>query len=250
MTHDEFEQHEHAARDVIQQLRRVTGTTKASPDFMAGVLARAEREAPPRRGVKNWLATALLWPASFRTTAALAVCMFVALLGAIPQYYAWINAYVIGVSPTLLQTARLQEELWKKNFTCATQLDHDSTAYASLTDDHVNVVVWACPSGDVLVVMGTPAEPSSRRSVWVPLQTPAASSDFFSWLVRRAFAEGLPPDSFQVAQVTRVLCQKWLPDKRIKRRVQLSNGECRDEIINPRTGQVQDKGPAPCDPSC
>ncbi len=250
MTHDEFEQHEHAARDVIQQLQRVAGAAQASPDFMAHVLARAEHEPPPRRGIKGWLNTALLWPTSFRTTTAFAVCMLLALLGAIPQYYAWINAYVIGVSPTWLQTARLQEELWKKNFVCATQLDQGSTAYASVTDDHVNVVVWACPSGDVLVVMGTPAEPSSRRSVWVPLQTSTPSSDFFSWLVRRAFAAEIPPEAFQVTQVTRVLCQKWLPDRRIKRRVQLANGECRDEIINPRTGQVQDKGPAPCDPSC
>jgi hypothetical protein len=47
-----------------------------------------------------------------------------------------------------------------------------------------------------------------------------------------------------------VLCQRWLPNRFIKRRVQLASGNCFDEIINPRTGEVLQRQKAPCDRSC
>jgi hypothetical protein len=47
-----------------------------------------------------------------------------------------------------------------------------------------------------------------------------------------------------------VLCQKWLPNRLIKRRVQLADGRCVDEVVNPRTGRVTSRQDAPCDREC
>jgi hypothetical protein len=73
----------------------------------------------------------------------------------------------------------------------------------------------------------------------------------FPWLLHAAHAEGEAPVAGKRAEpVVEVLCQRWLPNRFIKRRVQLADGNCFDEIINPRTGQVVQRQKAPCDRGC
>jgi hypothetical protein len=47
-----------------------------------------------------------------------------------------------------------------------------------------------------------------------------------------------------------VICQKWLPNKLVKRRIRRANGKCVDEVINPRNGRVVQRQPAPCARDC
>ena len=53
-----------------------------------------------------------------------AVLIVLAVVGAVPQYIAWINAYVMGVPTERIYAARTQERLWKKKF----QLCHPAGA--------------------------------------------------------------------------------------------------------------------------
>jgi hypothetical protein len=113
------------------------------------------------------------------------------------------------------------------------------------------VVVWACPSGDVLVTLESPHEPSRERYIWIELAQQQQASTSVLPLVRQAWADDLrPAPPLLLAQTARVLCQTWLPNGQIKRRVQLANGQCQDEIINPRDGTVVKRHGAPCDASC
>jgi hypothetical protein len=178
---------------------------------------------------------------------AVAVLLILVVMGAVPQYITWFSAYLLGVPADRVYEARAQEMLWQKNFACATQLDHNSSNYALIAGEHVVVVTWACPSGDVLVTVESATDESFRRSVWIPLKMRRRIAQHFPWTVREAVAE----QAFQqAAPMVGVLCQKWLPNHLIKRRIQLGNGRCVDEVLDPRTGRVVQRQPAPCDRAC
>lgn len=252
MRHDEFEQHERAARDVINAIGRASDDIQAPPHFAAQVMAKAKSSSSPRSVYFHWRSTALIWMSSRRLRVAMALVFVLALGGAVPQYATWFKAFTAGVPSTTLHTALEQEWLWEKNFTCATRLDQNSKDYAAITGDSVHVVVWACPSGDVLITTESPQEAASPRSVWVPLTPSPRGASPWPSLVRQALADAqrFSPAGWRLDQITQVLCQKWLRDKRILRRVRLADGSCRDEVINARTGRVVRSSPAPCDPQC
>lgn len=251
MRHDEFEQHEQAARDVIHAIGRASDDIRVPPHFAAQVMAKAKPSAPPRSVFSHWRSAALAWISSRRLRVAMALVFVVALGGAVPQYATWFQAFNAGVPSTTLHTALEQERLWEKNFTCATRLDQNSKDYAAIAGDSVHVVVWACPSGDVLITTESPQKTASPRSVWVPLAPSPTGANLRLPLVRQALATARRlPEGWRVDQITQVLCQKWLRDQRILRRVRLADGSCRDEVINTRTGRVVRSRPAPCDPQC
>ena len=251
MRHDEFEQHERAAGDIIHAIGRASDDVRVPPDFRAQVMAKAEPLTSPRPAHLHWRSMALTWMSARRLRVAMALVFVVALGGAIPQYATWFKAFTAGVPSTTLHTALEQERLWEKNFTCATQLDQNSKDYAAIAGDNVHVVVWACPSGDVLVTTESPQEAASPRSVWVPLALSPSGASPWLPLVRQALAAAQrSPAGWRVARITQVLCQKWLSNKRILRRVRLTDGSCRDEVINTRTGRVVRSRPAPCNPQC
>ena len=251
MRHDEFEQHERAARDVIHAIGRASDDIQMPPHFAAQVMAKAKSLSSPRSVYSHWRSAALTWMSSRRFRVAMALVFVLALSGAIPQYATWFKAFTAGVPSTALHTALEQERLWEKNFTCATKLDQNSKDYAAITGDNVHVVVWACPSGDVLITTESPQETASPRSVWVPLALSPSGASPWPPLVRQALAAAQrSPAGWRVARITQVLCQKWLSNKRILRRVRLTDGSCRDEVINPRTGRVVRSRPAPCNPQC
>ena len=99
----------------------------------------------------------------------------------------------------------------------------------------------------MLVTVESATDETFRRSVWIPLKTRQRLAQGFPWAVREAVAE----ESFQHAEpMVEVLCQRWLPNRFIKRRIQLADGHCVDEVLDPRTGRVAQRQPAPCDRAC
>jgi hypothetical protein len=250
MKHDELERHEHAARDIIDALGELGRRARAPADFHTNVMTQATQLSLSRFRVLNALQAVWSWQPAWLGQMALVGVFVLALCGAIPQYTTWLNAYLLGVPSGIVHEARMQEQLWEKNFACAMKINGNSQDYAAILGDHVNVVVWACPSGDVLVVLDSPAEQNVKRSVWIPLETVGTAPTRLSFLVQQAFAEDNRQKTRSNGQMTRVLCQKWLPNKNIMRHVQLANGRCRSEVINPRTGRVMDRGAVACDASC
>lgn len=251
MRQDEFARHEEETRDIIEVLGKLSRDVQASPGFTARVLAQADALPPPRRGVFRWIAEGVVWPMSPPVRLALAALGVLLCIGAVSQYVTWINAYLMGVPSGALREARQQEQLWEKNFLCATQLNRSSNNYAATTGDQVTVVAWACPSGDVLVTLESATEESLQRSVWVPLNGAQKAASLLDGLVSEAMAA--PP--LHVAKkkadpVIAVLCQKWLPDKRVKRRIRRADGRCIDEVIDPRSGRVIKRQKAPCKRDC
>jgi len=250
--HDEFSRHEDNARDLIEALGKLSRDTQASPGFSARVVAQAEQVPTPRRGALVWLMDLPLWPASPGWQVAAAALCVIVMIGAVSQYVTWIRAGLMGVPSSFLHEAQLQEQLWQKNFECATQLTQQSANYAAIAGEHVTVVTWACPSGDVLVTLESLSESDdvSRRSVWVPLDSPQKTARFFDALVPQAFAARRPQFAQRSNPVTRVICQKRVRKKLVKRRVQRANGKCEDEWIQVTNGSVVKRQPAPCDPGC
>ena len=250
MTPDELNAREEANRELVEALRRVSQDTRASPDFVERVMARAVEVPLPQHGFWIWLWQPPLWSGAMSMRLAGAAFLVLAVVGAVPQYLAWINAYVMGVPTETIYEARIQERLWQKNFYCATEIDHSSSNYAVINGEELVVVTWACPSGDVLVTVESSNDRASRRSVWVPLEVRQSFTWRFPWLPP-AHAAGRDQIANKRAEpMVEVLCQRWLPNRFIKRRVQLADGTCFDETINPRTGQVVQRQKAPCERGC
>lgn len=249
MRHDEFARHETDARDLIEALGKLSYDHRASTDFEAQVMALTDAEPVPRRGLWAWFFDASWVPTSPAMRMAVVGLSLVILIGAVSQYMTWVNAYWMGIPSDGLREARLQEHLWQKNFNCATQLDHKSVNYAAIASEQVTVVTWACPSGDVLVTLESVADEISRRSVWVPLDTPQEAAGLLEGLIPSAFAAS---PELLVAQRQKpkmsVLCQKWLSKQRLQRRVQRAPGKCVDEVIDTRNGKVIKRRAAPCEP--
>ncbi|MGQ4809400.1 hypothetical protein NKDENANG_02817 [Candidatus Entotheonellaceae bacterium PAL068K] len=272
MTPDAFKQQEAATRELIEALRQGMGRHPASPGFATRVMAQADRLPPPSPGFLAGFFRLAGRPLVPRAGLAMVVLLGLALVGAVPQYITWIRAYSLGMPGASIHQARVQETLWHKNFICAGSLNDQSRNYAEIVGEKVRVVAWACPSGDVLVTLepqkstdfqakstdfqakrvdtddGT-ASHASRRSVWIPMTAPHQQ---LSWLHggQEAWAA---PRVLRVRKRTAlvaVLCQKWRRDRFIKRRIQLANGKCFDEVINPRTGSVVKIKKSSCTPDC
>ena len=251
MRRDELEKREQSAQEIIQAIGRASDDVRVPPHFAARVMARAEASTKPGRTHSYWAPALLSWVFFGKLRTAMAFAFVVAVIGAIPQYATWFKALTTGVPSTALHTALEQQRLWEKNFTCATRLDQNSEYYAAVTGDKVHVVVWACPSGDVLVTTESPKQTVLPRSVWVPFAASPGEANHWAPLIREVFAAGSrSPNGLRLDRIVNVLCQKWLQDGYILRRVRLDNGRCRDEVINTRTGQVVQSRQAPCDPRC
>ena len=250
MRHDEFAQREDDARDLIDALGQLNASrsSQAAVDFEAQVMARAAQEPEPRPSMwSRWFN--MSWtPASPSMRLAVAALGVFLLVGSISQYVTWVNAYWIGIPPDELHQARVQEELWQKNFDCAAQLDYESANYAAIAGDQVTVVTWACPSGDVLVTLKSVSDEISERSIWVALDDPQFSVKLLDWLTPSAFAASPRLVAQRKKPKLTVLCQKRLPNKRLLRRVQYGPRQCVEELINMRNGKVLKRQKSSCKP--
>jgi hypothetical protein len=251
MRDDEIAKHEAAAQDIIQALARLSHDVRASPDFGAQILAKVDHIPLPRRRLRHWRVRATWWPSAPAWRWVIATGLLLALAGAIPQYATWMTAYVWDIPAAAIHEAKVQHQLWQKNFVCAPQLDGTSSNYVALTNEHVNVVVWTCPSGDVLVTVQALHEPSSQRSVWIGLDVSVHLAQRFAAFIPHVFAAEKPLRTERRAvPVVRVLCQRWLPKHLIKRRVKFADGRCQDQVINSRNGKMIEHEDAACEVAC
>ena len=219
-----------------------------------------------RRQSRKWWQWLLLYPT-----------LTVALIGAVPQYTNVAKAYVYNVPVKQVFSAEMQNELWNKNADCLLAAHPAQVAI----QEHILVSVSACASRDVLVGIRYPGDKDLYR--WIPFATLESPDNQMSLLeiarpskdpmlnrlkVKGAgsnagasnflFSEGnvFPgetPSSISEGQTQsdrKVICQRWLPDGRLLRRIRESDKNCFDEIVNTYTGKVEETKPAECSPNC
>jgi hypothetical protein len=89
---DALERQEEANREIIAALGQLSGDVEAPLDFVARVLAKADQQPALRPTRVSWLGR-LPWGVDV----AVAAVLVLAVVGAVPQYRTWFNAYVRGV---------------------------------------------------------------------------------------------------------------------------------------------------------
>ncbi|HEY7869163.1 MAG TPA: hypothetical protein VIF59_08045 [Methylomirabilota bacterium] len=191
-----------------------------------------------RQGKKKWWQWLLAYPT-----------IITGLIGAVPQYTTWAKAYMLNVPWNAVSEAEEQKALWTKNLECSWREPAQSARTSMTTERNERVTVTLCPSGDALVsIQPAGAEPRFRwigydrfdptkRAAWldrVPGLGPGPASA----------AEGPP----RVAQAPPppVICVTQDAKGNIVRRLQLADGQCQEQVINPYTGAVIEVRPAAC----
>lgn len=182
---------------------------------------------------KKWWQWVLMYPT-----------LLLAIIGTMPTLYELYNSRKLDVPFGFSKTAIQQDEIWHKNFECIQQQKPKCVK----TKFNVEVGAIVCPSGDVLLQVTSPDDSKIIR--WVSLETfglnKISTADFFPG---EAFASDLHKKE-KLAQAFTVLCQRWLNQGLLLRRVRYADGRCFDEQINTFTGAVISRAPAPCDSNC
>ena len=178
----------------------------------------------------------------------------IALITAVPQWIEKYQAYRLDIAKDRVAAALRQNELWSKNLSCS---GAPFAWYSNPSDIKIDATI--CNSGDIFVQAVTPD--NKRHMHWVPLDevvTKVAAVD--NSVIPSANAATLPglalpgvsrpaAPLFHRAQTATVLCQKFLDNRRLLRRIQTPEG-CFDEIIDTFNGVVVEKKPAPCVAQC
>jgi len=204
---------------------------------------------------RNWWQWMLLYPS-------VVVGLGSALIGAVPQYVNWIQAYRLGVPSNQVFSAQTQNELWNKNADCAKSLPRPVKI-----EEHIQVSVIACSSGDVLVKVIYPEDKELYR--WIPFKMVTSSSPETRAPVTRDSLVDLLAANWRVSAGSllmfveekiqsepggaqsqkQVICQRWVGNGRLLRRIRDAS-MCYDEIINTYTGKVEERKPSECKTSC
>ena len=172
--------------------------------------------------------------------------LLIAIAGAIPTALSYYKSWKIGVPVDKTQIALEQNKLWQKNYECS------RSEFISIKN-HYNIEVGTiiCLSGDILIKV----QPPDTKPIfwWVGLKTFKSDNQAAAinlWLIGNAQAkEQITP--IVVAQNNSVvLCQKWLNDGRLLRRVEIQGTGCFDEIVNTYTGQIEKRDKVPCNQYC
>lgn len=200
------------------------------------------KESP--RTPQRWWQWVLVYPA-----------LAIAMLTAAPQWIDKFRVFSEGIKRASVADAEKQTMLWKRNLSC-------SASPFSWYNNPNNIKIDAtiCDSGDIFVRAITPT--NAQFFKWLPLEDvvqmstpaekgviPSANAASRSEALAAASAASAKPP-FQLAQAqANVLCQKFIDDRHILRRVQTPEG-CFDEVIDTYNGQVVKRNPAPCTPQC
>lgn len=182
---------------------------------------------------RRWWESILMYPT-----------LFIAILGAIPQYSNWFSAWLHGIPASYLGAAKEQIELWDSNFECSKENKLESIE--TLTNFQVGALV--CPSGDVLVKVYSPLEKKPFYR-WIGINSFIQAKSFFS--PKEAIGKTFSFDeTLYLAKSESVLCQKRALGDRIIRIFRDTNGNCWKEEINIRTGKVIERKSVSCNSSC
>jgi hypothetical protein len=170
-------------------------------------------------------------------------------IGAVPQYTTWTKAVMLGVPWNAVGEAEQQKALWTKNFECSWKEPSQTAKTTLTTSRNERVTVTLCPSGDALVAIQPPgAEPRFR---WIGFDR------FDAGAQRSAMTDGWPALSVQAAAAAEgagmlvqaegvVICVTRDANGFIMRRIQLPDGRCQEQVVNPYTGKVVEVRPAAC----
>jgi hypothetical protein len=171
-------------------------------------------------------------------------------IGAVPQYTTWAKAYVLNVPWSAVSEAEEQKALWTKNFECSWKEPAQTAKTTLTTSRNERVTVTLCPSGDALVAIQPPgAEPRFR---WIGFDR------FDTGAQRAALMDGLPGVSVREAAAAErprmmlvqaegvVICVTRDAKGLVVRRLQLPDGQCQEQVVNPYTGKVVEVRPSPC----
>jgi hypothetical protein len=203
----------------------------------------SSRREPRPKTPQRWWQWILLYPA-----------FAVALITAGPQWIDKGRALALGVKGGSAAEAEKQAQLWRKNLSCS------AAPFAWFnTPSTVKVDATICDSGDIFVRASAPD--NSNYFKWVPLEDVLRSAGQSGGLIPAAHAATLsaslgrpgrpaPSSMFKLAQgQANIICQKFIDDRHILRRVQTPQG-CFDEVIDTFNGSVVSRNPAPCTPQC
>jgi hypothetical protein len=173
-------------------------------------------------------------------------------VGAVPQYTTWAKAIVLDVPWNAVSEAEEQKALWTKNFECSWKEPAQTAKTTMTTSRNERVTVTLCPSGDALVAIQPPGgEPRFR---WIGF-------DRFGGAQRTAMTDGLEGFSVRAAAATEaeglrmlaqgqaepvVICVTKDAKGFVVRRLQLPNGQCQEQVINPYTGTVVEVRSSAC----
>jgi hypothetical protein len=163
----------------------------------------------------------------------------ISVISAVPTYVEFVGSHWLDVPFGEYRLAKRENELWQENINCA------AAPFDGLKNKHnVEVDAVVCQSGHVLVRVKPPDNKTKYR--WVPLETPAQQRTAVS-VIPSAYAQALP-DVGEIAQGNFVvICQQWLGNGMIRRRIHDLNGRrCFDEVVNTFNGQVVSTTAAPC----
>jgi hypothetical protein len=163
----------------------------------------------------------------------------ISVISAVPTYIEFVGSNLLDVPFGEYREAKRENELWQENINCA------AAPFDGLKNKHnVEVDAVVCQSGNVLVRVKPPDNKTKYR--WVPLETPAQQRTAAS-LISTAHARSLRVVG-EIAQGNFVvICQQWLGNGMIRRRIQDINGRrCFDEVVNTFNGQVVSTTAAPC----
>jgi hypothetical protein len=189
---------------------------------------------------KHWWERILIYPA-----------LAAALITAGPQWIDRVTALSQGIKSGSAKAAERQNAMWRKNLACT------AMPFAWFTSPgNVKVDTTTCNSGDVFIRAVTPD--NQEYFQWVPLDDVLKSSGGGMMSAHAAtlstrvspMPATLPPRLFRLAQPqANVICQKFIDDRHILRRVSTPQG-CFDEVIDTFNGQVVSRNAAPCNPQC
>lgn len=161
----------------------------------------------------------------------------IALIGAVPTYFELYQSHQKDVAFGDSKRAVLRNELWKKNLECSS-----APMDPLITESNIKVDATICRSGDVLIRVVAPGD--EKLFEWVSIENlfPKRIASFS--LISRAYAQSDTPMNEMSSPV--VLCQRWLNNSLLLRRVSYGVNNCVDETINTYSGQVVSTRPAPC----
>ena len=177
------------------------------------------------------------------------------LLTAGPQWIDSIRAMMQGINSGTVKQAKQQAALWRKNLACA---GAPYSWFNSPGDIKVDATI--CDSGDIFVRASTPG--NQQYFKWLPLSDvvqgeeaggggiiPEANAATLALRAAPAPYSAAPPGVRLAQPVANVVCQKFLDDRRLLRRVKTPQG-CFDEVIDTFNGQVVSRKAVPCNPQC
>ena len=215
-------------------------TNAAPPTSSASPKPRSRARKP-----KPWLERGLLYST-----------LIGSLLTAGPLWIDQAKAAWQGISGGSVEEAELQNALWRKNMDCA------ASPYAWFNNpSNIKVDATICDSGDIFVRASTPS--NGQFFKWIPLSDVIEADDEGGGIFPPAHAAALPapvsaatvnPGQWmhrlaQPGGQANVVCQRFLDNRRLLRRVQTPQG-CFDEVIDTFNGAVVSRRPVPCTPQC